>query len=204
MPAQPVPLILASASPRRGALLTSAGLVFITRPSDIDEAVRPGEPPRAYVERMGRAKLERALASREAKRKSESEALVLAADTSVVQGEAILGKPESDAHALSMLGRLAGRTHRVMTAVALGCVGAGVLEELTVTTEVRFRPASHEELARYVATGEGRDKAGSYANQGLGAGLVQGINGSYTNVVGLPLVEVLGLLARHGGLAEWP
>jgi septum formation protein len=91
-----------------------------------------------------------------------------------------------------------------MTAVALGRVGEGVLEELTVTTEVRFRSASREELARYVATGEGRDKAGSYAIQGLGAGLVQGIRGSYTNVVGLPLVEVLGLLARHGGLAEWP
>ncbi len=199
MPVQPLPLVLASASPRRRALLASVGVAFEVRPTELDESVRPGEPPRAYVERMGREKLERALAS-----PLEGAPLVLTADTSVVQGEAILGKPEDDADALSMLTRLAGKTHRVMTAVALGRVGAGVLEELTVTTEVRFRAASLDELGRYVATGEGRDKAGSYAIQGLGAGLVQAITGSYTNVVGLPLVEVLGLLARHGGLEAWP
>jgi septum formation protein len=199
MPVQPAPLVLASASPRRRALLASVGLAFEACATEIDESVRPGEPPRAYVERMGREKALRALEAVRAEG-----ALVLAADTSVVQGEAILGKPEDDEHAVSMLARLSGKAHRVMTSVALGRASVGVLEELTVTTEVRFRPASREELVRYVATGEGRDKAGSYAIQGIGAGFVQGITGSYTNVVGLPLVEVLGLLGRHGGLSAWP
>ncbi len=197
MAVQPISLVLASASPRRRELLGSAGIATLVRPAEVDEAVTPGERPREYVERMARTKLERAL-------EESADGLVLAADTVVVQGDAILVKPEDDEHALSMLGRLAGRTHKVLTAVALGRAGQGVLEELTVTTEVRFRPAAREELARYVATGEGRDKAGSYAIQGIGAGLVQGISGSYTNVVGLPLVETLALLTRHGGLTEWP
>ncbi len=196
MARQPIPLVLASASPRRSELLRAAGLHAVVRPADVDEAALPGERPREYVERMARAKLEAALAQ-------PGDELVLAADTIVTEGEAILGKPSDDDHALSMLGRLAGRAHRVLTAVALGRAGA-VLEELTVSTEVRFRHAGRDELARYVATGEGRDKAGAYAIQGIGAGLVQAIDGSYTNVVGLPVAETLGLLARHGGLAEWP
>ncbi|MBC7172541.1 MAG: septum formation inhibitor Maf [Polyangiaceae bacterium] len=197
MAAQPLPLTLASASPRRLELLRAAGLVFDVRPAEVDEAVLPSERPREYVERMARKKLDSAL-------EKVDEGLVLAADTVVVLGESILGKPTDDEHAVSMLVRLAGRAHRVLTAVSLGEARDAVLEELTVTTEVRFRTATREELARYVATGEGRDKAGSYAIQGIGAGLVQAIHGSYTNVVGLPLVETLSLLARHRGIAEWP
>jgi septum formation protein len=197
--AQPLSLVLASASPRRAELLRRSGIEAHVRPAAVDELMIPGERPREYVERMAREKLGAALEAA-----APEDALVLAADTIVAEGDAVFLKPDDDEHALSMLARLAGRTHEVLTAVALGRAGEGVLEEITVTTEVRFRPASREELLRYVATGEGRDKAGSYAIQGIGAGLVQGIHGSYTNVVGLPLVETLALLGRHGGLVEWP
>src|SRR5690606_28513757 len=157
-------------------LLAMAGLHFAVRPAEIDEAVAPGEAPLAYVARVARRKLAAALPSSDT-------GLGLSADARVVAGDTILGKPPGDPQAHAILEQLVGRPHRVMTTVALGRAQVGVLEDVTVTTLVRFRAATAEELGRYIATGEGRDKAGAYAIQGIGAGLVSGIEGSYTNVV---------------------
>jgi len=131
-------------------------------------------------------------------------AYVLAADTIVCVDGQRLGKPADIADALRMLQLLAGRDHVVRTGVALGQVGQGVLECRSVQTRVWFRRASAEELGRYIATGESRDKAGAYGIQGLASGFVTRLEGSYTNVVGLPAAEVLGLLVDHGALDRWP
>lgn len=187
-------IVLASASPRRRELLASIGIEVDVRPMSVDESVHAGERADDYVLRVARAKRDAALL--------ETEAPVLAGDTSVVLDGVVLGKPESDAHALAMLTGLAGRAHQVMTAVAVGYGEARA--EVLVTTEVEFRDASREELERYVRTGEGRDKAGAYAIQGIGAGLVRGIRGSYGAVVGLPQVETIDLLQRIGALTSWP
>lgn len=179
-------LILASASPRRRELLESAGVAFSVHPADADETWRPGELPRAYVLRVARAKA-RVVAERFAGRS------VLAADTTVAIDDRVLGKPVDAAHAAAMLGDLAGREHAVHTAVVLR---AGAREtHRVVSTRVRFRPLSAAEIAAYVATGEPFDKAGGYGIQGRGGALVDVVHGSYTNVVGLPLAETLGLLA---------
>lgn len=131
-------------------------------------------------------------------------AYVLAADTIVCIDSQRLGKPADDEDAVRMLELLAGRNHVVRTAVALGRVGEGVLECRVVETRVWFRSASREELQRYVAAGESHDKAGAYGVQGLASGFVTRIEGSYTNVVGLPAAEVVGLLVDHGALDQWP
>lgn len=192
-------LVLASASPRRVELLASVGLHVDAEPVDVDESWTRGEVPIDYVTRVARLKLETHLA-----RSLRVGVTVIAADTTVdVDGEP-LGKPESDAHALAMLERLSGRGHRVSTAVSIGQVGHGVLRERCVTTEVKFRDLSRATLMAYVATGEGRDKAGSYAIQGIGAGLVRAISGSYSNVVGLPVAETLELLLEVGAIRSWP
>jgi septum formation protein len=135
---------------------------------------------------------------------ARSGAYVLAADTIVCVDGHRLGKPIDDADAVRMLGLLAGREHVVRTAIALGRVGEGVLECRVVDTRVWFRPASLEELRRYVAAGESRDKAGAYGVQGLASGFVTRLEGSYTNVVGLPAAETVGLLVDHGALGQWP
>jgi septum formation protein len=131
-------------------------------------------------------------------------AYVLAADTIVCIDGHRLGKPANDADAVRMLELLAGRDHVVRTAVALGRVGDGVLDCRVVETRVWFRPASRAELQRYVDAGESSDKAGAYGIQGLASGFVTRIEGSYTNVVGLPAAEVVGLLVEHGALGQWP
>jgi septum formation protein len=189
-------IVLASASPRRRELLAAIGISVDTLPMDVDETAHPGERADRYVLRVCEAKRDAALA------RLGADVAVIAGDTSVVCDGAILGKPEHDEDARAMLIRLVGRSHQVMTAVAVSYAGKKASE--LVVTEVDFRAASEAEIARYVATGEGRDKAGAYAIQGIGAGLVRGIRGSYGAVVGLPQVETLSLLREVGALAEWP
>lgn len=194
MPTVPRPVLcLASVSPRRRELLAQIGVPHTIVGAHIDENVRPEEGAREYVIRMAR---EKALAVR-----AKGEKLpVLGADTAVVLDEAIFGKPKGRADALAMLGRLSGRTHSVLTAMALSAGG-----ELCVsvsTSEVRFRPLSAEECAAYWETGEPQDKAGGYAIQGCGAVFIEWLSGSYSGVMGLPLYETAELL-RAAGVACW-
>jgi septum formation protein len=175
-------LVLASASPRRAALLHSAGLSFEQIAVDCDERPRDGEAPRALARRLAAAK---------AAACPRADAIVLAADTVVWQDAhgGSLGKPDDAAQAAQFLRRLAGGTHRVTTAWALAGRVANELHEST--TLVTMRALAPDELAAYVAGGEWRDKAGGYAIQGAAAAFVAHIEGSYTNVVGLPLAEVV-------------
>jgi septum formation protein len=193
-----VTLVLASASPRRKEILATLGLTFEVRPSDADEARDGDEPPKEYAKRVAIAK---ATAVARGCRPGE---WVLGADTIVVIDGEVLGKPESDAAARGMLKMLGGRWHEVTTAVALCEAGGALLGAIVVTSRVKMRPIELRTLERYVATGEGRDKAGGYAVQGIGSGLVSAIEGSYSSVVGLPAAETLQLLERHGVIAEWP
>lgn len=188
-------LVLASASPRRREILATLGIVFDVDPSGASEEAR-GEAPEALARRLAR---EKAL---EVSRRS-GERFVLGADTIVVDGGAVLGKPEDDEDARRMIAQLAGRWHEVITGVALARGGA-VLEDLAVTTRVHLLSMDAARVARYVASGEGRDKAGAYAVQGIAAGLCDRLDGSYTNVVGLPAAETVALLERHGALGAWP
>jgi len=186
-------LVLASASPRRQQLLAQLGLQFEVAPADLDESVHPGEAPRAYVERLARAKA--AFTTR-----AHPGAVCLAADTSVVVDTEILGKPGDDAEGRAMLKRLSGREHLVMTGVAVAGPHA---ESLVVVTKVRFRTLSLAEIVWYVATGEGRDKAGGYASQARAGAFIEAIDGSVSSVIGLPLAESLALLARAGVELPW-
>ncbi|MGM0569693.1 Maf family protein [Marinobacter sp.] len=189
------PVILASASPRRADLLRQLGLCFETRPVDIDETPQPGETPSVYVYRLAR---EKAVAGFELA--GEPEALVLGSDTTVVLDGRILGKPADRDDARVMLRALSGRTHQVMTGVALASQGG---TEVTVsTTDVAFRPLDEREIAAYCETGEPLDKAGGYGIQGRGGAFVSSITGSYSAVVGLPLDVTADLLAR-AGLPVW-
>jgi septum formation protein len=211
MPAQPLAalrnaaqrrsLVLASASPRRREILGQLGVEFRVVPSGIDETALPGETPEQHVVRLADEK-----ASEVAQRfvADEQRPLVLAADTIVIIDGEVLGKPAHDADAVRMLLALGGRTHRVMTALCLREARGAHREAFALTTLVRFRPLDARVARAYVASGEGRDKAGSYAIQGLGAGLVAAIEGSYTNVVGLPAVETLAALMRAGVIDAWP
>ena len=188
------PLVcLASVSPRRRELLAQIGVPHTVVGADIDESVRSGEAPRDYVLRMARQK---ALTVRE-----RGEALpVLAADTTVVLDNIIYGKPRDRDDGLAMLGRLSGRTHEVLTAVALAHLSEVSLR-LSVST-VRFRELSPEERAAYWDTGEPRDKAGGYAIQGAAAVFIEFLSGSYSGVMGLPLFET-GELLRAVGVPYW-
>ncbi len=186
-------LCLASVSPRRRELLTQIGVPHIVAGADIDEALHPGEPPRAYVTRLAR---EKALAIR----RTGQQLPVLGADTTVVVDGKIFGKPRDQAHAIYMLTQLAGRAHEVLTAVALAN-SHGVTERLSTST-VRFRKISPAQCVAYWETGEPRDKAGGYAIQGLGAVFVESLSGSYSAVMGLPLFET-GDLLRAAGIEYW-
>jgi septum formation protein len=187
-------LVLASASPRRRELLGALQVPFTVVPSHADETLPPGLPPAPAIETVARLKAEE-VASR-----LPPETWVLAADTAVVLGDRIFGKPAGRADAESMLRALAGRSHQVITAVAL--LGPDVAEGFSVTTEVRFRTLSAAQLRWYAALDEPHDKAGGYAIQGQGAFLVESIRGSYTNVVGLPMAEVADHL-ETAGLVPW-
>ncbi len=190
--------VLASASPRRKEILQTLGLSFEVVPSRVDEAALE-----LAIDTGAPGVLARALAEAKARDVAERErGYVLGADTIVVVDGAVLNKPEDDDDAASMLRRLGGRWHDVVTGVAL--VWDAGAESLSVSTRVLFRALSEERIERYVATGEGRDKAGSYAVQGIGAGLVTRIEGSWSNVVGLPAAETVDLLERSGALDGWP
>jgi len=186
-------MILASQSPRRRELLDQIGVPHRIQPADIDETPLPQEPPRDYVIRMALTKARTVLAL-------YPEDVVLASDTSVILGQQILGKPENPAHHKVMLQQLSGHTQQVLTAVAVVSAERESCE--LVTTDVTFRQLDDDLIDRYIATGEGEDKAGGYGIQGKGAVLVDGISGSYTNVVGLPLAETAVLLEQHG-IAYW-
>lgn len=182
-------IILASQSPRRAELLRQVGVDFEIRAADVDEQVRSGESPAAYVRRV-------ALAKAEAVRSRSRSLPVLAADTAVVVDGRILGKPADRADALAMLARLSGRSHQVLSGVAL--LGDASDYRLS-TSRVYFREVIPGEAAAYWATGEPVDKAGAYAVQGLAAAFIERIEGSYSGIMGLPLFETLEML-RDAGL----
>ncbi|MCC6648295.1 MAG: septum formation protein Maf [Polyangiaceae bacterium] len=192
-------LLLASASPRRREILATLGLAFDVHPVDADESERPGEAPRAYLERVVGAKLALGRTMAEAR----GHDAVLVADTTVVLDGAMLAKPADAADNRRMVRRLAGRSHEVMTRFAVAAT-SGASHAETVVTRVDVRPLDDDAIAAYVATGEGRDKAGGYAIQGLGMFAVSRIEGSYTSVVGLPAAEVVAALRGLGLLARFP
>ncbi|MGA7323685.1 MAG: Maf-like protein [Rhodomicrobium sp.] len=190
-------LVLASASSRRLALLEQVGIEpDALRPASIDETPKKGEPPRSYAQRLARSK---ATTSKERLERDPelAGAYVLAADTVVSVNRRIIGKPEYLNEAASALQTLSGRSHRVFTSVCL-ITNNGSIRSRTVETRVRFKRLSREEIDSYLASGEWRGKAGGYAIQGIAGAFVQKIVGSYTNVVGLPLIEVVQLLTGEG------
>jgi septum formation protein len=178
-------LLLASASPRRLVLLRQIGVTFIVVPAHIDESHPPTERPNDYVRRMAFEKAETVRAN------GEHRYPVLGADTIVTIDDLILGKPTNMEHAREMLQRLSGRWHEVLSGVAIVADRSAVI---SVRTRVKFRHIRPGEIAAYWASGEPQDKAGSYAIQGIGGVFVERIDGSYSNVVGLPLVETATLL----------
>ena len=185
---RPVRVLLASASPRRAHLLEAAGIAFDTRATDVDETPLPGERPHDYVRRLALEKARTATA--------DLEYVVIGADTTVVVDGRILGKPADAIDATGMLRQLSGRTHEVLTGIA---VKQGGLEFVDVaSTRVQFLPLTEEEIAWYVASGEPEGKAGAYAIQGLASRFVDAIEGSYSNVVGLPVSLVYQLLRQAG------
>ena len=184
-------LILASASPRRAELLRAAGYAFEVVVAAVDESIRDGEAPSLYVRRVAAEKSAAAIQS------VDGDVIVLGADTTVVVDGEILAKPRDDADAGAMMRRIAGRVHEVLTGVSLrrGGFELGRVE----TTRVHVAPLSDQDIAWYVATGEGRDKAGAYAIQGVASRFIPRIDGSYSNVVGLPVASVRELLTEISG-----
>jgi len=189
----PVQLILASSSPRRRQLLELLGLKFEVRSANIDESIQGGETPSAYVERVAMLKAVRVATQM-------PQALILGADTAVVVDGRVLGKPQSPADARRMLTLLSGRSHAVLTGIAL----AGTHQSSRIVeSQIDFRVLSRGEIDWYIRTGEPMDKAGAYGAQGIGSFLIQSVHGSYSNVVGLPLAETLLLLNRAGVSFPW-
>jgi septum formation protein len=183
---RPIRLVLASSSPRRAEILTSLGIPFLVDPPDVEEAVRPGESAERAASRLAAEKAAQVAGRRPTE-------WVLAADTLVVLDGSLLGKPADAEEARRMLRSLAGRRHVVVTAVRLTRFGAPG-EEIVERSAVRIGPLTEEELGWYVATGEPMDKAGAYAVQGLGARFIESVEGSYTNVMGLPARAVYRLM----------
>jgi septum formation protein len=183
-------LILASASPRRTEILQQIGVRHQIKPADIDETSRPNESPVDYVQRMALEKAKHIIAL------NMETVPVLGADTCVVCDDKIFGKPAHKDHALEMLGVLSGRSHQAITAVAMGNSERCLLS--MSITEVIFRQITMQERQSYWATGEPKDKAGSYAIQGYGAVFIESIKGSYSGVVGLPIEETSALLHSFG------
>jgi septum formation protein len=192
-------LVLASASPRRAELLARVGLRCLVRPADIDETPRPDEKPADYVQRMAAEKTTAALTRLEP---ALGGLPVLGADTIVVLDRRILGKAASPEEAAQMLQGLAGRRHEVTTAYQIAR-GETVIER-SITTSVSMRLIAPEELTAYLASGEWQGKAGAYAVQGIAALFATEVRGSITNVVGLPLAEVVADLRAAGALPSWP
>ncbi|HUQ46291.1 MAG TPA: Maf family protein [Gemmatimonadaceae bacterium] len=185
----PPRVILASQSPRRRELLTLIGMKHEVRPADIDEAYRPGEQPAPHAERLAREKA--ATVARD-----EPDAVVIGSDTIVVVDGDILGKPRDEAHAAEMLGRLSGRAHVVLTAVAVQW--RGVERSAVERVGVTFRALSAAEILAYIATREPMDKAGAYGIQGYGATIVERVDGDYFAVMGLPLQRLVRVMGELG------
>lgn len=181
-------MILASASPRRAELLTAAGYAFTVRPTEVDETLLPGETPEAAVRRLSRLK---ALAV-----PAGPDEVVVAADTLVVVDGDALGKPVDEMDASDMLRRLSGRAHDVLTGVT--CRRGDASHTAVVGTRVWMTVLTEADIAWYVGSGEPMDKAGAYGIQGLASRFVTRVDGSYTNVVGLPVAAVASLLREHG------
>ncbi len=186
-------IILASASPRRAELLESAGIRFDVVPGHIDETPLPGEEPVAHVLRLSREK------AAEVARREEGTFFV-GADTIVLCDDEIMGKPRDNDDAARMLAKLSGRTHQVITGFTVLERESGRMINRAIGTDVTFTSLSQGEIDAYVATGCPLDKAGAYAIQGGAAYMVERIDGSYTNVVGLPLCEVVAALRELGGM----
>ena len=184
-------IILASKSPRRKYLLKQAGLSFTVIPSSIDENSIPISQPEIYVKTLAEAK-----ANDISKKYPES--WVIGADTIVLIDSIILGKPSSKSEARVMLKRLSGQIHQVLTGYSICCIARNRFFSETIITEVLFKNLTDDEIEWYINTDEPFDKAGAYAIQGLGTFLVKSINGSYTNVVGLPVCEVIEFLIKEG------
>ena len=184
-------LILASQSPRRKNLLKQAGLQFEVIPSRVDESAVPMTSPESYVKILAEQK------AQDIARQYEDR-YVIGADTIVLLDESILGKPGSREEARQMLSLLSGKIHQVLTGFAVCCTARSYRYTHAVKTDVRFKDLSPEEIEWYIHTPEPFDKAGAYAIQGFGTFLVKSINGSYTNVVGLPVCEVMELLLKEG------
>jgi len=184
-------LILASSSPRRKHLLEQAGLTFEVVPGTVDEKNILAESPEDHVRLLAEAKADEIA-------RHYPEAHVIGADTIVVIEAIILGKPASSAEARDMLKKLSGRNHAVLTGYAVRCDRSEYLHSETIRTIVRFKPLTNSEIEWYLETKESFDKAGAYAIQGQGAFMVKRIIGSYTNVVGLPMSEVIDCLMRIG------
>jgi septum formation protein len=190
------PLVLASASPRRREILRSLGVCHVVLQAPVDERELGGEGAHDYLLRVSRAKLDAALATRDA---ALAEcAGVLAADTTVLIDGVMLGKPASIDEARDMLGRLSGRAHEVKTAFAIGAPEGALLHQEIVTSRVVFRAATQREIDLYAESGEGLDKAGAYAVQGGAMAFVSRIEGSYSGIVGLPACEVAVALSSLG------
>ena len=185
-------LVLASNSPRRKQLLELGGWTFTIMPADIDERVLPGEAPHDYVLRLAEGK------ARGAHSLFPTDAVFLAADTAVIDGEDILGKPADEAEAEAMLRRLRGHTHQVYTALAILDSASGQLLLDCCSTDVPMRDYSDEEIRAYISTGDPLDKAGAYAIQHTGFRPVENLEGCYANVMGMPLCHLSRMLSRLG------
>ena len=188
-PRTPPPIILASQSPRRAELIARLELSFDVLPADIDESYLPHESPPDHAERLAREKAQVVA-------RTHPHALVVGSDTIVVVDGDVLGKPRDRAHAVEMLRRLSGREHEVCTGVAVA--HRGRVESGLERVRVRFRALDERACEEYVATGEPMDKAGAYGIQGFGSAIVEGIEGDYFAVMGLPVVRMLRLFERHG------
>jgi len=198
-------MVLGSQSPRRSEILASLRVPHVVFAAPIDEAALLGETPASYLVRIVEAKLAAVRATLPAELRGRARA-VLVADTSVIlhdpaMGELVLGKPESTVDAALMMMRLAGDTHEVHTRFAVALIGTGAtatIHDETVKTRVTFRPVSRARALAYAESGEGMDKAGGYAVQGMAAAFVSRIDGSYSNVVGLPACELSLALEKLG------
>lgn len=191
----PPQIVLASASPRRCELLARLGIRFAVEPSHVSEDPLHDETPEEHVVRLSRDK-----AREVARRPSVPGRWFIGSDTIVLRDDTILGKPRDALDAAAMLRSLSGRSHRVLSGYAVYDRQSGATVSGVVATRVRFKELTEQEIAGYIATGEPVDKAGAYAIQGIGAFMVLGIEGSYTNVVGLPLCEVVDVLERLGAV----
>lgn len=194
-------IVLASASPRRSALLTQIGVPHVVRASDVDESALAGESPDALVRRLAHSKALAGLQGSSIHSAADHPLPVLGADTIVVLQDVVFGKPRDQADAVRMLLALAGHTHHVLTAVALAMPGRGPAVAISLAlsdTAVTMRAITPAEAGAYWASGEPAGKAGGYAIQGLGAQFIAHIDGSYSGVMGLPLYETAQLLQAHG------